>query len=92
MWVLDMMLVGILISSAKKEVLSVNTSNPLNFGPDSRPERDRKPDAVQGHSYRYGKILGTYVKDSVDGISKMTYFHVEMEKKDQGEKFTLIPT
>src|SRR5690606_11429104 len=28
-----LMLVGILISSSKKELLSVNTLNPLNFGP-----------------------------------------------------------
>jgi cytochrome c-type biogenesis protein CcmF len=86
-----LMLVGILISSSKKEVLSVNRLNPLNFGPDNKEKGTENQTLFKGVRTDMGKYWGTYKKDSADEHEKTTYFHVEMEKKDGGNKFTLTP-
>lgn len=85
-----LMLVGILISSSKK-VLSVNRLNPLNFGPDNKEKGTENQTLFKGVRTDMGKYWATYKKDSVDEHDKTTYFHVEMEKKDDGKKFTLKP-
>ena len=47
-------LVGVLISSSKKHILSVNTFNPLNFGADAKTKGRRKFNLIPRHSDRYG--------------------------------------
>jgi cytochrome c-type biogenesis protein CcmF len=86
-----LMLVGILISSSKKEVLSLNRLNPLNFGPDNKEKGTENQTLFKGVRTDMGKYWATYKKDSVDEHDKTTYFHVEMEKKEGGNKFTLVP-
>ncbi len=86
-----MMLVGILISSSKKEVLSINRLNPLNFGPDNKEKGVENQTLFKGVRTDMGKYWATYVKDSVDVFEKQTYFHVEMQKKEDGKKFVLTP-
>ncbi|HEY1200041.1 MAG TPA: cytochrome c-type biogenesis CcmF C-terminal domain-containing protein, partial [Niastella sp.] len=86
-----LMLVGILISSSKKEVLSVNTFNPLNFGPEKPKEGFENLTLFQGVKTDMGKYWATYEKDSVSENGKITWFKVEMERKDGGDKFTLYP-
>lgn len=86
-----LMLVGILISSSKKELLSVNTLNPLNFGPDSDNKGVENLTLFKGVATDMGKYWATYTLDSVDKHGKMTYFHIDMEKKDGKAKFTLTP-
>ncbi|MFT3823613.1 MAG: cytochrome c biogenesis protein CcsA [Chitinophagaceae bacterium] len=86
-----LLLVGILISSAKKEVLSINTFNPLNFGPENAKEGMENLTLYQGIRTDMGKYWATYVKDTVTEGGKMTYFHVDMERKDGKDRFTLTP-
>ncbi len=86
-----LMLVGILISSSKKEVLSVNRLNPLNFGPDNKEKGMENQTLFKGVRTDMGKYWATYKKDSVDEHNKITYFHVEMERKDGKSTFTLTP-
>jgi cytochrome c-type biogenesis protein CcmF len=86
-----LMLVGILISSSKKEVLSVNTFNPLNFGPERPKEGFENLTLFRGVKTDMGKYWATYEKDSVSENGKITWFKVEMERKDGGDKFTLYP-
>lgn len=86
-----LMLVGILISSSKKEVLSVNTFNPLNFGPERPKEGFENLTLFQGVKTDMGKYWATYEKDSVSENGKITWFKVDMERKDGGDKFTLYP-
>ena len=86
-------LVGILISSSKKEVLSTNRINPLNFGEGNKitGKGTENLTLYQGIRNDMGDFWATYVKDtSVDGGRKM-YFHILMEKKDSSESFTLYP-
>jgi cytochrome c-type biogenesis protein CcmF len=86
-----MMLVGILLSSAKKEILSINLNNPLNFGPESEIKGYENLTLYQGIRTDMGKYWVTYVSDSVVKGGKMTYFRIDMEEKQSGRQFTLYP-
>ena len=85
------MMAGILISSSKKEVLSMNRLNPLNFGPDNKEKGTENMTLFKGIRTDMGKYWATYTKDSVDKFDKTTYFHVRMEKKDGKGDFVLTP-
>lgn len=84
-----LLLVGILISSSKKEILSVNTFNPLNFGPEKPKEGMENLTLFRGIKTDMGAYWATYVKDSTNG--KITWFQVDMERKDGKDKFSLYP-
>ena len=93
-----MMLVGVLISSSKKEILSTNFVNPLNFAADQR--ESGMSSAVkgvenltlyQGVASDMGKYWATYKSDSLSKNGKITYFRVEMLRKDGKEHFNLYP-
>jgi cytochrome c-type biogenesis protein CcmF len=84
-----LLMVGILISSSKKEILSVNTFNPLNFGPEKPKEGFENLTLFRGIKTDMGTYWATYVKDSTNG--KKTWFQVDMERKDGKDKFSLYP-
>lgn len=86
-----LMLVGILISSTKEEVLSVNLVNPLNFAPESKQKGTENLTLFKGIRTDMGKYWATYKSDSIDPKQKKTYYHIEMTKKDDGKSFTLVP-
>ncbi len=86
-----LMLVGILISSSKKELLSVNTLNPLNFGPESEQKGTENLTLFKGVDTDMGKYWATYSLDSVDQHSKKTYFFIDMKRKDGKDAFVLKP-
>jgi cytochrome c-type biogenesis protein CcmF len=86
-----MMLFAILITSANKEVLSVNLNNPLNFGPESDIKGIENLTLFQGIRTDMGKYWVTYNGDSVVGKNKTTYFKIDLEDKKNGELFTLHP-
>jgi len=88
-----LMLVGILISSAKKEVLSYNTTGiNLNFDPATRQDPMENLTLLQGVRTDMGKYWTTFVNnDSVDERSKTTYYHIRFEKKDGTRQFDLYP-
>lgn len=86
-----LMLLGMLISSANKEVLSVNYMNPLNFGPEAKEKGVENLTLYQGVKTDMGKYWATYTKDTVDEKGKITYFEIEMERKDGKDKFRVHP-
>ena len=86
-----MMLLGMLISSSKKEVLSINYLNPLNFGPDAKEKGVENLTLYQGVKTDMGKYWATYEKDTIDEKGKITSFHIGMEKKDGKDKFHVYP-
>ena len=86
-----MMLVGILISSAKKEVLSINKVNPLNFGSESKEKGFENLTLFQGIRTDMGKYWATYEKDTSHDNGKKMFFHINMESKDGKEQFVLKP-
>jgi cytochrome c-type biogenesis protein CcmF len=86
-----MMLLGMLISSANKEVLSVNYMNPLNFGPEAKEKGVENLTLYQSVKTDMGKYWATYTRDSVDEKGKITSFEIEMERKDGKDKFHVYP-
>jgi cytochrome c-type biogenesis protein CcmF len=88
-----LMLVGILLSSAKKQVLSVNTTGILlNFAPEAKQDPLENLTLLKGTRTDMGKYWTTFVgNDSVDNRSKTTYFQVHFERKDGMGHFDLYP-
>ncbi|HWB91654.1 MAG TPA: hypothetical protein VG605_07375, partial [Puia sp.] len=88
-----LMLVGILLSSAKKQVLSYNTTGiTLNFTPESKQDPMENLTLLKGVRTDMGKYWATYVgDDSVDQRQRITYYQIHVEKKDGSEQFDLYP-
>ncbi|HEY4062195.1 MAG TPA: cytochrome c biogenesis protein CcsA [Puia sp.] len=88
-----LMLVGILISSAKKEVLSNNTTGILlPFTPESKQDPLENVTLLKGVRTDMGKYWSTYVgNDSVDQRHLTTWYHIHFEKKDGTRQFDLYP-
>jgi cytochrome c-type biogenesis protein CcmF len=83
------MLAGVLITSAKKEVLSINTVNPLNFAPESKQKGTENLTLFKGVRVDMGKYWATYKEDSIGG--NKTFFHIRMQNKANGKSFVLKP-
>jgi len=87
-----LMLVGILLSSAKKQVLSYNTTG-INFDfSKSKEDPLENLTLLKGVRTDMGKYWATYVgNDSVDERQHITYYQIHVEKKDGSEQFDLYP-
>jgi len=87
-----LMLLGILISSAKKDVLSKNNGILLNFAPETKQDPTENLTLIKGLRTDMGRYWATYQnKDSTGQKGNITYFKVDFENKKSGEKFTLYP-
>ncbi len=87
-----MMLVGILISASKKEVLSLNTTGiNLPFSPESKENPLENLTLIQGVKTDMGRFNATYTSDSLNKKGNITYFKIEFERKDGKENFVLFP-
>jgi len=87
-----LMLVGILISSSKKELLSFNTSGiPINFGESSKENTGENLTLVKGMKMDMGKYWVTYASDSMHPKKSQWYYKLNFENKTSDEKFTLMP-
>lgn len=88
-----LMLVGILISSAKKDLLSHNTTGiNLNFDAASGQNPMENITLLKGVRTDMGKYWTTFVgADSVDTRSRSTYYQILFERKDGKKSFSLYP-
>jgi cytochrome c-type biogenesis protein CcmF len=87
-----LMLLGILISSSKKEILSWNTSGiQVNFGPDSQEKTAENLTLVKGVATDMGKYMVTYLGDSAAALDPKQYFKIQFQSKDSSESFVLYP-
>jgi cytochrome c-type biogenesis protein CcmF len=87
------MLVGILLSSSKKTVLSINTTGILlPFAPEAKQDPMENLTLLRGARTDMGDYWTTYEgNDSVDNRAKITYYRIHFEKKDGSEQFNLYP-
>jgi cytochrome c-type biogenesis protein CcmF len=86
------LLVGILISSSKKEVLSYNTSGiPVFFGKESKEKTGENLTLVKGVRTDMGKYWVTYSADSMHPKKQQWYYKLDFESKDNKTRFTLWP-
>ena len=88
-----LLLVGILISSSKKEVLSHNTTGiNLPFDPKTKENPLENLTLLKNVKTDMGKYYATYLSnDSVNAAGNITYFQVKFEDKKTGESFNLWP-
>lgn len=87
-----LMLVGILISSSKKDVLSHNTTGIfINFGEGAKENSGENLTLIKGVRTDMGKYWVTYEKDSAHPKKPLWYYHIKFESKDGKENFTLTP-
>jgi cytochrome c-type biogenesis protein CcmF len=87
-----MLLVGILISSSKKEVLSQNTTLLLPFDPKSKQDPMENQTLFQGVETDLGNYHATFVNnDSVSKDGKITYFKIDFQNKNGRDQFVVYP-
>jgi cytochrome c-type biogenesis protein CcmF len=87
-----MILLGILISSSKKEMLSFNTSGIfVNFGNDSKEKPGENLTLVKGLKTDMGKYWVTYENEEKHPKKPLWFYAVHFERKDGKENFTLKP-
>lgn len=87
------LLVGILISSSKKEVLSINTTGiNLPFDPKSNQNPLENLTLIKNVKTDMGKYDVTYLSnDSVNKAGNIIYFKINFQDKKTGESFDLWP-
>jgi cytochrome c-type biogenesis protein CcmF len=88
-----LMLVGILLSSSKKQVLSYNTTGiNINFDPASKQDPMENITLLKNVKTDMGTYWATYLSsDSVDPASKTTFYHIHLSRKDGQDEFELYP-
>ena len=88
-----LLLVGILISSSKKEVLSHNTTGiNLPFDPKTKENPIENLTLLKNTRTDMGKYYATYLSnDSVNRAGNIIYFKIHFEDKKTGETFDLWP-
>jgi cytochrome c-type biogenesis protein CcmF len=89
-----LMLFGILISSAKKEVISHNTSGifvPLGENNKITGDPGENLTLVKGMPMDMGNYTVTYESDSTNPKKPLWYYHVRFKSKDGKEDFVLKP-
>jgi len=89
-----MVLVGILISSSNKTVLSWNTTgiSPLRMESKKNPAGNPKENITlfEGIATDMGKYMVTYVRDTFDILDKR-FFELKFKEKNTKEEFFLYP-
>lgn len=84
------LILGILLSSGKKEVLSLNTSGiAINFGNESKEKTGENLTLVKGTPMTMGPYKVTYLGDSAHPKKQQTFFKIDFTSKN--EHFTLWP-
>lgn len=87
-----MVLLGILLSSGKKEILSYNTSGiHIDFGTDSTQKSGENLTLVKGVAMQMGGYDVTYIGDSAHPKKSLNYFLIDFKNKKSGEEFRLTP-
>ena len=86
-----LVLLGILLSSSKKEILSYNQGMPVDFGKDSKEKAGENLTLVKGLSMPMGKFDVTYVSDSAHPRKQQWYYKIHFKSRTDQEEFTLQP-
>jgi cytochrome c-type biogenesis protein CcmF len=86
-----LVLVGILISSSKKTVLSWNTTGVATFKKDKKEDPAENITLFKGIATDMGKYNVTYVKDTFNTKERKRFFEVKFQSKSSSEQFSLYP-
>lgn len=87
-----LMLVGILLSSGKKEILSYNTSGiAVPFAKESKEKTGENLTLVKGVPMQMHNYMVTFTGDSAHPKKQQTYFKIHFKSIDDKEEFWLYP-
>jgi cytochrome c-type biogenesis protein CcmF len=87
-----LVLLGVLLSSSKKEILSYNTSGiGMEFGSDSKEKPGENLTLIKGIPIRMGKFDVTYIGDSAHPKKEQRYYKIHFKSREDKEEFTLMP-
>jgi cytochrome c-type biogenesis protein CcmF len=89
-----LVLLGILISSAKKTVLSWNTTGITVLSKESKGAQGDPAENLtlfKQVKTDMGKYMVTWVRDTIDDIEHKRYFEIEFIAKDKSDSFKLYP-
>ncbi len=86
-----LVLVGILISSSKKTVLSWNTTGVATFKKDKKEDPAENITLFKGLATDMGKYMVTYSKDTFNTKERKRFFEVNFKGKNTNEQFFLYP-
>jgi cytochrome c-type biogenesis protein CcmF len=87
-----LMLLGMIISSAKRDVLSKNNGILLPFDPKTKEDPAENLTLIKGLRTDMGRYWATYDRsDSSNKSGNITYFKVDIQDKKTSEKFSLHP-
>ncbi len=87
-----LVLLGVLISSSKKEILSLNTSGiAIDFGSESNEKTGENLTLVKGMPMKMGKYDVTYIGDSAHPRKQQWYYSIHFKSRIDDEEFTLRP-
>ena len=86
-----LVLIGILLSSSKKLVLSWNTTGIALFQKDKREDPTENITLFKGIATDMGKYMVTYAKDTFNTKERKRFFEVNFKSKTTDEQFTLFP-
>ncbi len=87
-----MVLLGVLISASRKEVLSYNTTGIAAFKQEKGGEDPRENITLfKGQPTDMGKYMVTYVNNYMNAVDRKKYYQVDFVPKDGGKGFSLYP-
>ncbi|MCG9899989.1 MAG: cytochrome c biogenesis protein CcsA [Hydrotalea sp.] len=86
-----MVLLGILISSSKKEVLSWNTTGIAVFKKDKNEDPAENITLFKGQPTDMGQYMVTYTRDTINDRERKRFFEIDFASKDGKENFQLYP-
>src|SRR5258706_1574434 len=86
-----LVLLGILLSSSKKEILSYNRGMMIDFGKDSKENPGENLTLVKGLPMPMGKFDVTYIGDSAHPKKEQRYYKIHFKSRTDNEEFTLQP-
>jgi cytochrome c-type biogenesis protein CcmF len=86
-----LVLLGILLSASKKEILSHNKGMPIDFGEGSTEKTGENLTLIKGLSMPMGKFDVMYVSDSAHPKKQQWYYQIHFKSRTDDEEFTLWP-
>jgi len=86
-----LVLVGVLISSSKKSVLSWNTTGIAVFKKDKKEDPTENITLFKGVATDMGKYMVTYVRDTFNSTEHKRFYEIDFKSKTGNEGFKLYP-
>lgn len=84
-------LLGILISSSKKTILSWNKTGVITFKKTEQEDPAENTTLFKGVATDMGKYMVTYIKDSLNPKDRKHYYELKFVPKSGAKPFTLYP-